>query len=123
MPKLFLHLRKIQLSCDYFTSKWFMTIFACFLPYELLPPIFDMFIVEGWKAVFRIGVALMKQLEPFIVNREMTEICEFFRLQVRHEKLFDPLALYECAQTVRVNNILVKLTLLITQILRIDSQR
>lgn len=100
-----------------------MTIFACFLPYELLPPIFDMFIVEGWKAVFRIGVALMKQLEPFIVNREMTEICEFFRLQVRHEKLFEPLALYECAQTVRVNNILVKLTLLITQILCIDSQR
>jgi hypothetical protein len=87
-----------------------MTIFACFLPYDLLPPIFDMFIIEGWKAVFRIGVALMKQLEPFIMNKDMTEICEFFRVKVRHEKLFDPRALYECAQHVRVNNILVILT-------------
>lgn len=86
-----------------------MTIFACFLPYDLLPPIFDMFIVEGWKAVFRIGVALMKQLEPLIINKEMAEICEFFRVQVRHEKLFDPCALFECAQNVRVNNILVNL--------------
>lgn len=60
MPKFFQHLRKIQMSADYFTSKWFMTIFSCFLPYELLPPIFDMFITEGWKSIFRIGIALLK---------------------------------------------------------------
>ena len=40
----------------------------------------------------------------------MTEICEFLRVQVRHEKLFDPRTLYECAQHVRVNNILVNLS-------------
>jgi Rab-GTPase-TBC domain len=107
MPKFFSHLRKIQMTPDYFTSKWFMTIFACFLPYNLLPPIFDMFITEGWKAVFRIGIALLKQLESELVSKDMMEVSEYFRVQVRHQKLFDPSALFSSAQQVRVNNILV----------------
>jgi hypothetical protein len=36
-----------------------MTLFACFLPFDNLPPIFDMFIADGWRAVFRIGVTLL----------------------------------------------------------------
>ena len=52
---------------DYFTSKWIMTIFACFLPFEVLPPIFDMFLLDGWRAVFRIGIALLKEMEPLLM--------------------------------------------------------
>lgn len=63
MPKLFNHLRSIQMTTDYFTSKWIMTIFACFLPYDVLAPIFDMFLLDGWRAVFRIGVALLRSME------------------------------------------------------------
>jgi hypothetical protein len=37
MPKLYAHFRKIQMTTDYFSSKWFMTVFACSLPYELMP--------------------------------------------------------------------------------------
>ena len=84
MPKYFQHLRKIQMTCDYFTSKWFMTIFSCFLPYDLLPPIFDMFITEGWKSIFRIGVSLLKLLERDLIQKDMMETSEYFRLQVRH---------------------------------------
>jgi len=72
------------MTCDYFTSKWFMTIFSCFLPYELLPPIFDMFITEGWKSIFRIGVSLLKLLERDLIQKDMMETSEYFRLQVRH---------------------------------------
>ena len=72
------------MTCDYFTSKWFMTIFSCFLPYELLPPIFDMFITEGWKSIFRFGVSLLKLLERDLIQKDMMETSEYFRLQVRH---------------------------------------
>ena len=85
LPKLLQHLRKIQMTPDYFTSKWFMTIFACFLPYHLMPHIFDMFITEGWKALFRIGIALLKQLEPELIGKDMMATSEYFRVQVRHQ--------------------------------------
>lgn len=84
-----------------------MTLFSCFLPYELLPPIFDMFIEEGWRAVFRIGISLLKMLEKQLMLMDMMQICEFFRDKVRHEVLFDPKALFEYATQVRVNNIIV----------------
>lgn len=71
LPKFFAHLRKIQMSADYFTSKWFMTLFSCFLPYELLPPIFDMFILQGWEAIFRVGISLLRMLEADLVKMDM----------------------------------------------------
>lgn len=74
---------------DYFTSKWFMTIFACFLPYALITPIFDMFLLEGWRAVFRIGVALLRVLEPELIRMDMVEMCQYFRDTVRSEIVAD----------------------------------
>ena len=59
---------------DYFTSKWFMTIFSCFLPFEVIAPIFDMFLNEGWRAVFKVGIALLRQLENTLLMMDMVEI-------------------------------------------------
>ena len=75
------------MTTDYFTSKWFMTIFSCFLPYSLIAPIFDMFLLEGWRAVFRIGVALLKILEPELSRMDMVEMCQYFRDTVRSERV------------------------------------
>ena len=113
MPNFFQHLRRIQMTPDYFTSKWFMTIFACFLPYSMMTPIFDMFLLEGWRAVFRIGVALLRVLEPEIIHMDMVEMCTYFRDTVRSEKVANEYQLFSAAAGVRVNKILVSLLQLI----------
>ena len=107
MPRFFQHLRSIQMTPDYFTSKWFMTIFACFLPYALITPIFDMFLLEGWRAVFRIGVALLRVLEPELIRMDMVEMCQYFRDTVRSEIVADQHELFSAAAGVRVNKILI----------------
>ncbi len=94
---------------DYFTSKWFMTLFACFLPYMLIEQIFDMFLLEGWRAIFRIGVALLKVLEPELIKMDMVEMCQYFRDTVRSERVTDEYQLFSAAASVRVNNILVNI--------------
>ena len=94
---------------DYFTSKWFMTVFSCFLPYVLIEQIFDMFLLEGWRAVFRIGVALLKVLEPELLKMDMVEMCQYFRDTVRSERVTDEFQLFSAAACVRVNNILVNI--------------
>ena len=45
LPKLYKHLRSISMSIDYFTSKWIMTLFGCFLSFELLLPAIDNLII------------------------------------------------------------------------------
>lgn len=91
------------MTTDYFTSKWIMTIFACFLPYDVLAPIFDMFLMDGWRAVFRIGVALLKEMEPLLLNMDMVEMCNHFRDNVRKEKIKSEFKLFSEASRVRVN--------------------
>jgi Rab-GTPase-TBC domain len=45
IPKLYKHLRSVGMSIDYFTSKWIMTLFGCFLSFELLLPAIDNVII------------------------------------------------------------------------------
>lgn len=107
MPTFFAHLRKITMTTDYFTSKWFMTVFACFLPFEVVKPIFDMFITEGWKAVFKIGIALLQEMEPNLIKMEMIEMCTYFRDTVRTQRINNEFSLFARASRVHVNKMLV----------------
>jgi len=95
------------MTTDYFTSKWIMTLFACFLPYEVLPPIFDMFLMDGWRAVFRVGIALLKEMEQTLLQMDMVEMCNYFRDSVRKEKIASEFKLFSEASRIRVNKILV----------------
>jgi len=90
MYKFFSHLRSLQMTTDIFTNKWFMTLFACFLPFHLVQPIFDMFLLEGWVAIFKVGLALLQELEPRLVTMDLAEICMFFRDNIKsQEKILD----------------------------------
>ncbi len=103
MQKLFSHLRQIQMTTDYFTSKWIMTLFACFLPYEVLPPIFDMFLMDGWRAVFRVGIALLRDMEQNLLQMDMVDMSTYFRDSVRKDKINNQFKLFYEASRIRVN--------------------
>jgi hypothetical protein len=91
------------MTTDYFTSKWIMTLFACFLPYEVLSPIYDMFMMDGWKAIFRIGISLLKEMEPILITMDMVDMSTYFRDNVRKEKVASEFKLFSEASRVRVN--------------------
>ena len=97
------------MTTDYFTSKWIMTVFACFLPYDQLPGIFDMFLMDGWRAVFRIGIALLREMESSLLTMDMVEMSSYFRDNVRKERVTSDFRLFSSAARVRVNPILVPL--------------
>lgn len=84
-----------------------MTVFSCFLPYEQLPPIFDIFLMDGWRGIFRIGIALLREMEPAMLSMDMVDMCAYFRDNVRKEKVAPTFRLLSQASRVRVNPILV----------------
>lgn len=63
VPKLFNHLKHIQMTTDYFTSKWIMTVFANSMPFHTIPYIFDNLLLDGWSSIYRIGIAILRQIE------------------------------------------------------------
>lgn len=87
LPKLFNHLKKIQMTTDYFTSKWIMTVFANSLPFDAIPTIFDNLLLDGWSSVYRIGIALLGQIQSLLLNMDMFEITKYLRDSVRTDRV------------------------------------
>ena len=50
-----------------FGSKWFMTLFSYDFPFVSLVRIWDIFLFEGWKIVYRIALATLKLNEGICV--------------------------------------------------------
>ncbi len=53
MPRLGVHLRNEGVQPTMYCSHWFITIFAYTLPFDHLLRVWDIFLLEGVKIVFR----------------------------------------------------------------------
>jgi hypothetical protein len=45
MPDLFYHFKKQQINPDIFFSKWILTIFSSYLPFDTLAKVWDVFMI------------------------------------------------------------------------------
>ena len=69
-----------------------------------------MFLMDGWRAVFRIGIALLREMESQLMTMDMVDMCNYFRDKVRKERVATDFRLFSEASCVRVNSILVPTT-------------
>ena len=78
-PELFLHFKKNQINPDIFFSKWILTIFSNYLPFNILYKIWDLFIIDKWKAIFRISMILLGLMKEKLIKLDLNEFCLFFK--------------------------------------------
>lgn len=57
-----------------YASQWFMTIYSCNFPFEATVRIWDIFLVEGKKILFRIALALFKLNEKEMMNAGLEQL-------------------------------------------------
>ena len=48
VPKLYEHFKRNEINSDFFMSKFFLTIFAAFLPFEILCKFWDIFLIVNF---------------------------------------------------------------------------
>lgn len=72
-PRLHQWLDSQELSCSAFTSRWWMTLFCFVLPFQHVLRVWDIFFLEGWKMALRTGLAILKYMEPKLINPESQE--------------------------------------------------
>ena len=82
LPRLHRHMEEEGLMPDFFASKWFLTLHTYTLPLQLVCIVWDAFVMDGWKAIFRGGLALLKQREVRLLELDMGEIATLFNKKV-----------------------------------------
>ncbi|KAH7688752.1 Rab6 GTPase activator GAPCenA and related TBC domain proteins protein [Dioscorea alata] len=60
MPKLGEHFSQEMINPSMYASQWFITVFSYSFPFPLALRIWDVFLYEGVKIVFQIGLALIR---------------------------------------------------------------
>ncbi|KDO27711.1 hypothetical protein SPRG_07340 [Saprolegnia parasitica CBS 223.65] len=79
LPKLGTHMDNEGLHPTMYATQWFVTIFAYSFPFEFVTRVWDIFLHEGWKIVYRVAIALLKISEKALLGKKFEKIMEFFK--------------------------------------------
>jgi hypothetical protein len=71
LPKLHNHFMEIMFIPQMYASQWFMTVFVVDFPHEVAVRIWDIFLIEGRKIIYRIALAIFMILEKDLLGAEM----------------------------------------------------
>jgi len=79
IPALYSHFLKNQINPDLILSKWILTIFSSFLPFNILSKIWDVFIFDKWKALITFSVILLYDYKDTFLQMDLQKISKFIR--------------------------------------------
>ena len=78
-PELFNHLQKAQINADLFFSKWIITIFSNYLPFNVLYKVWDIFIIDKWKAIFKFSMIFLYFMKDKLMKMDLNSFSLFFK--------------------------------------------
>jgi hypothetical protein len=60
LPVLARHLESEGMHPTMYLTQWFVTLFTYSFPFDFVTRVWDAFLSEGWKVIFRVALALLK---------------------------------------------------------------
>ncbi|KAJ8247641.1 hypothetical protein GJAV_G00248600 [Gymnothorax javanicus] len=80
LPRLIAHLDELQVDLTLITFNWFLVVFIESLPTHILLRIWDAFLCEGIKVLFRYALALLKYREEDLLKiQDKVEMYQYLR--------------------------------------------
>jgi hypothetical protein len=75
LPEVHDHFKEEMINSAHFSSSWFITIFSSVLhTREELYQLWDLFIFDGWKIVFKASIAILAELSDVIITSAFEDI-------------------------------------------------
>lgn len=59
-PKIYEHFRRLEIFPSMYAPQWFITVFSVNFKFDVLVRVFDVFLLEGDVAIYRIALSLLK---------------------------------------------------------------
>jgi len=79
LPKLSKHLEKEGIHITMFATQWLLTLYTSSFPFELVARVWDCFLAEGWKIIYRVMLAILDDASPDLLKLHFEEILGYFR--------------------------------------------
>ncbi|KAL3666860.1 hypothetical protein V7S43_007809 [Phytophthora oleae] len=98
------HFRHIGMHSSILVTQWFVTMFARVLTTPTLARVWDLFLIDGWKAAYRVALAITAELRPKLLVMDLEQCSEFFRKNPKLglEEALSPDALLQRALSYKV---------------------
>lgn len=92
LPKLAKHLDKENVHITMYATQWLLTLYTSSFKFDLVTRVWDVFLAEGWKVVYRVMLGLMQYSMPVLMTLNFEETLAYFRdlpNQVEANKVMD----------------------------------
>lgn len=110
LPRLHAHFKAINLAPDILVTQWHMTLLAYCLPLRVLVRTWDVVFQDGWKALFRITLALLQDVEDDLLSLNLEESGRFLRQWTsrRHSMWRDADSLLRASKAFKVTRTMLR---------------
>jgi hypothetical protein len=71
LPEIHTHFQTQSFHTSMYASSWFLTLFATTFPLNMACRIFDVFLLEGIEAIFRVAVAILQHSRDQLLILDM----------------------------------------------------
>ena len=76
---LWAHVERAGVSHAMFATEWLLTMFCRGFSFDLVTRVWDAFLLEGYKIVYRVALALLKSIEPQLLEADFEGMMALFR--------------------------------------------
>jgi hypothetical protein len=76
LPDLHEIFKEEMINSSHFSSSWFITLYSSTLQnkVDILLKIWDMFLIDGWKVIFKTAIAILERVAPELMNKKFEDI-------------------------------------------------
>jgi hypothetical protein len=79
IPEMYYHFKRQQINPDIFFSKWILTIFSGYLQFSTLAIVWDIFLIDGWKAIFKFSLVFLNEMKTEILQLDLNGFSKHLR--------------------------------------------
>jgi hypothetical protein len=79
LPKLSKQLEIETIHVSMFITSWLLTVYTSAFPFDLVVRVWDSFLVEGWKVVYRVMLSLLDHASQDLKGLRFEQILNYFR--------------------------------------------
>ena len=79
VPDVNWHFNGMQIVPSMYCTQWFITVFSYNFPFDVVVRVWDIFLSESWKFIFRMALAILKTHKRDLLAQEFEGVLNLFR--------------------------------------------
>eukprot|EP00835_Amoeboradix_gromovi_P000292 NODE_10_length_47437_cov_0.363429.p10 type:complete len:431 gc:universal NODE_10_length_47437_cov_0.363429:46973-45681(-) len=79
LPNIHDYFVKNDIQSNLYASQWFLTMFSYRFPYKIVVRIFDLFLILGIDAIFRISLSILRKNEYTLLSKSFEDLIDYLK--------------------------------------------